>query len=95
MSLNEYQHHVRTKGKYQIVALTRDSDFVENDVYGYAVLSSDGVKLRHDLTLSDAMKWVDEEILRELMSNGSLSPDMMAQSRPAERSGLRAGRKRR
>lgn len=92
---HEYHHHVQTKGRFQIVALTRDSEFAEQDIYAYAVLSADGVKLRQDLTLYDAQKWVDEEILRELLSNGSLSPDMMAQSRPAERSGLRAGRKRR
>lgn len=92
---SEYRHPIQTKGKFQIVALTRESEFDQQDVYAYAVMSSSGVKLRQELTLGDAQKWMDEEILRELLSNGSLSPDMMAQSRPAERSGLRAGRKRR
>lgn len=92
---SEYRHTVQTKGKFQIVALTRESEFDQQDVYAYAVMSSAGVKLRQELTLSDAQKWMDDEILKELLSNGSLSPDMMAQSRPAERSGLRAGRKRR
>lgn len=92
---NEFQHHIRTKGKFQIVALTHDADFDQHQVYAYAVLSSDGLKMRQELTLSAAQRWLDDEILRELLSKGSLSPDMMAQSRPAERSGLRTGRKRR
>lgn len=91
----EYQHHVQTKGRFHIVALTRESEYDLEDVYAYAVMSSSGVKLRQELSLGDAQKWLDDEILRELLSNGSLSPDMMAQSRPAERSGHRAGRKRR
>lgn len=93
--MNEYQYHVLTKGRYQIVALTDEASFDPNDIYAYAVMSSSGVKMRQELTLSDAQIWLDDWIVREMISSGGAGPDMMAPSRPAESSGLRAGRKRR
>lgn len=93
--MNEHRHHLLTKGRYQIVALTEDSEYQQDDIYAYAVMSSAGVKLRQELTLSDAQIWLDDWILKELMSSGAVSPDMMSPSRPVERSGLRTGRKRR
>lgn len=93
--MNEYRHHIQTKGRYQIVALTDDAQYDPNDIYAYAVMSSSGVKMRQELTLSDAQNWLDDWIVSELVSSRGTSPDMMAPSRPAESSGLRAGRKRR
>lgn len=93
--MTEYRHHVLTKGTFHIVALTRDSEFEEDEVYAYAVLSSSGVKLWEDPSLNGAQVWLDDRILKELMSSGSVSPDMMSPSRPLERSGLRSSRKRR
>ncbi|MEH6420842.1 hypothetical protein [Pseudomonas sp. CGJS7] len=93
--MNEYQHHILTRGKFQIVALTRDGESDTDEIYGYAVLSSSGVKLRQELTLSDAQIWLDDRIVQELLASGAASPDMMSPSRPAELSGLRVGRKRR
>ncbi|MGO1069108.1 hypothetical protein [Lysobacter sp. CA199] len=93
--MNEYRHHIQTKGSYQIVALTRDSEYQEDEIYAYAVMSSSGVKLRQELTLDGAQIWLDDWIIKELLASGTDSPDMMSPSRPAELSGLRAGRKRR
>lgn len=93
--MNEYRHHIQTKGRFQIVALTDDAQYDPNDIYAYAVMSSAGVKLRQELTLSDAQNWLDDWIVSELVSSHGTSPDMMGASRPAESSGLRAGRKRR
>ena len=35
---SEYRHPIQTKGKFQIVALTRESEFDQQDVYAYAVM---------------------------------------------------------
>ncbi|MGH8082845.1 MAG: hypothetical protein ACREP7_19865 [Lysobacter sp.] len=93
--MNEYRHHILTKGRYQIVALTQDAQYEQDDIYAYAVMSSSGIKLRQELTLSDAQGWLDDWIIKELIASGGTSPDMMSPSRPVEGSGLRTDRKRR
>lgn len=92
--MNEYRHHIQTRGHYQIVALTRDADYEEDDIYAYAVLSSSGLKLRQELTLSDARLWL-EQWERELASSGAPGPDIMAASRPPAPPSARPGRRRR
>ncbi|MGO4260713.1 hypothetical protein [Lysobacter sp. TAB13] len=92
--MNEYRHHIQTRGHYQIVALTRDSEYEQDDVYAYAIMSSAGVKLHQEVTLSEAQIWLDDRILKDLIDSSDVSPDMMSPSRRVERSGLRSGRKR-
>ncbi len=93
--MSEYRHPIQAIGRYQIVALTRDPEFDPSEIYAYAIVSSSGLRLRQELTLSDARLWLEDWIERERASSGGSSPDMMAASRPAEPSGLRDLRKRR
>lgn len=99
--MSEYQHHVLTRGHYHIVALTRDQEFESDEIYAYAVMSSSGVKLRQELTLSDARNWIDDRIVQDQGSPGTPgSPVLPREREPVEatrtRSTLaRPGRKRR
>ncbi|ALN63579.1 hypothetical protein GLA29479_2713 [Lysobacter antibioticus] len=93
--MNEYRHHILTRGRYQIVALTPDPQFESDDIYAYAVMSSSGLKMRQELTLTDARNWLEFWIEQERASSGGSSPDMMEPSPPGEPSKLQAVRKRR
>ncbi|KRA20923.1 MULTISPECIES: hypothetical protein [unclassified Lysobacter] len=98
--MSEYQHHVLTRGHYHIVALTRDQEFENDDIYAYAVMSSSGVKLRQELSLSDARNWIDDRIEQDRGSPSSPEPARARERDPVEatrtRSTLtRPGRKRR
>ncbi|NUO77709.1 hypothetical protein LVB77_13175 [Lysobacter sp. 5GHs7-4] len=99
--MSEYQHHVLTRGHYHIVALTRDQEFESDEIYAYAVMSSSGVKLRQELTLSDARNWIDDRIERDQGTPATPgSPVVQREREPAEAtrtrtSMLRPGRKRR
>jgi hypothetical protein len=93
--VSEYQHHLLTRGKYQIVALTPDAQFEDDDIYAYAVMSSSGVKLRQELTLSDARNWLDDRMERERGNVSSPTPDPPVEAAPVRSSLLRPGRKRR
>ena len=60
-----YSHTLLVRGRYQIVALTDEAQFDPAEVTGYAVLSSAGAKLRHELSLEDARDWADRLIEEE------------------------------
>ena len=63
--MTEYSHTLLVRGRYQIVALTDEAQFDPAEVTGYAVLSSAGAKLRHELSLEDARDWADRLIEEE------------------------------
>ena len=63
--MTEYSHTLLVRGRYQIVALTDEAKFDPAEVTGYAVLSSAGAKLRHELSLEDARDWADRLIEEE------------------------------
>ena len=63
--MTEYSHTLLVRGRYQIVALTDEAQFDPADVTGYAVLSSAGAKLRHEVSLEDARDWADRLIEEE------------------------------
>jgi len=63
--MTEYSHTLLVRGRYQIVALTDEAQFDPAEVTGYAVLSSAGAKLRHELSLEEARDWADRLIEEE------------------------------
>ena len=68
--MTEYSHTLLVRGRYQIVALTDEAQFDPAEVTGYAVLSSAGAKLRHELSLEDARDWADRLIEEESAQRG-------------------------
>ncbi|RDZ28730.1 hypothetical protein [Lysobacter silvisoli] len=95
--MNEYRHHVLTRGRYQIVALTPDERYEDDDIYAYAVMSSSGVKLRQELTLSDARNWLEDRIERERpqQERSPRAREPSSEAAPVLSSLLRPGRKKR
>ena len=59
---------ILVKGRYRIVALTPSGEDDLDLIPGYAVLTSAGTKLRHELTLDDAKTWMDALIEKEDMT---------------------------
>jgi len=79
--MTEYSHTLLVRGRYQIVALTDEAQFDPAEVTGYAVLSSAGAKLRHEVSLEDARDWADR-LIEEESAQRSGSP---AAVKPAKR----------
>ena len=79
--MTEYSHTLLVRGRYQIVALTDEAQFDPAEVTGYAVLSSAGAKLRHELSLEDARDWADRLIEEE----GAQRSDPPAPIKPVKR----------
>lgn len=79
--MTEYSHTLLVRGRYQIVALTDEAQFDPAEVTGYAVLSSAGAKLRHELSLEDARDWADRLIEEESAQRS----DPPAPAKPAKR----------
>ena len=79
--MTEYSHTLLVRGRYQIVALTDEAQFDPAEVTGYAVLSSAGAKLRHELSLEDARDWADRLIEEESAQRN----DAPAPAKPVKR----------
>ena len=79
--MTEYSHTLLVRGRYQIVALTDEAQFDPAEVTGYAVLSSAGAKLRHELSLEDARDWADRLIEEESAQRS----DPPAPAKPSKR----------
>ena len=79
--MTEYSHTLLVRGRYQIVALTDEAQFDPAEITGYAVLSSAGAKLRHELSLEDARDWADRLIEEESAKRS----DPPALAKPAKR----------
>ncbi len=50
----EYPHPLQTKGGYQLVALTYSPVYSPADVFGFAVLTSEGARITDVVSLDDA-----------------------------------------
>ena len=79
--MTEYSHTLLVRGRYQIVALTDEAQFDPAEVTGYAVLSSAGAKLRHELSLEDARDWADRLIEEESAQRSDPAPVKPAKRR--------------
>ncbi|MDR1076441.1 MAG: hypothetical protein LBL59_09145 [Xanthomonadaceae bacterium] len=64
--MQHYEHPILIRGHYQIVALSDDATYKPDNVVGYAIVSSSGVRLRHELRLEDAKMWMEKLIEEEL-----------------------------
>lgn len=58
----EYRHPIITMGPYQVVALTQNASYDSAEIVGYAVVTTSGVKLRHELSLEDARLWLETRL---------------------------------
>lgn len=50
----EYPHPLQAKGRYQLVALTYSPVYSPADVFGFAVLSSEGARITDVVSLDEA-----------------------------------------
>lgn len=50
----EYPHALQAKGRYQLVALTYSPVYSPADVFGFAVLTSDGARVTEVVSLDNA-----------------------------------------
>ncbi|OAX56956.1 hypothetical protein [Xanthomonas graminis] len=56
----EYHHTIQVKGRYQLVALTREPEYSPANVVGYTVTTEGGARLNsHDLSWDEARVWMD------------------------------------
>ncbi|MET0807192.1 MAG: hypothetical protein ABWX93_00375 [Pseudoxanthomonas sp.] len=62
------------RDRYQIVALSPEPDFDPADITGYAVLSPDGVRIHHELTVDQARMWVDTLLQEEALQHTEPRP---------------------
>ncbi|KGE51602.1 hypothetical protein WCN79_13605 [Xanthomonas axonopodis pv. vasculorum] len=69
--MDEYQHTVLTRGRYRVVAMTRDEVYAPDAVVACAVVTDAGTRLTPDLSLDQAKVWIDS--LVESESGGSKS----------------------
>lgn len=50
----EYPHPLQSRGRYQLVALTYSPVYSPADVFGFAVLTTDGARITDVVSLDDA-----------------------------------------
>ncbi|WP_256774393.1 MULTISPECIES: hypothetical protein [unclassified Stenotrophomonas] len=50
----EYPHPLQSRGRYQLVALTNSPVYSPADVFGFAVLTSEGARITEVVSLDDA-----------------------------------------
>jgi len=56
----EYHHTIQVKGRYQLVALTREPDYSPASVVGYTVTTESGARMdSHDMSWDEARVWMD------------------------------------
>ncbi|QNH12272.1 hypothetical protein [Xanthomonas sp. SI] len=56
----EYHHTIQVKGRYQLVALTREPEYSPANVVGYTVTTEGGARLdSHDMSWDEARVWMD------------------------------------
>jgi hypothetical protein len=73
VTVADYRHLVLVKGAYQIRALTQATSPVADTIAHYAVATSAGDILRCDLTLYEALAWL-ELLLEESLDQRPRAP---------------------
>ncbi|MEA9580023.1 hypothetical protein VC218_14275 [Xanthomonas nasturtii] len=63
--MDEYQHTVLTRGRYRIVAITRDDVYAPDAVVAYSVVTDAGTRITPDLSLDQANVWIDSLVESE------------------------------
>ena len=63
--MTTYSDPILIKGRHQIVAVIPDGEDDLDQILGYAVLTSAGISLRHELTLDAAKAWLEQRIGEE------------------------------
>ncbi|KMM76410.1 hypothetical protein QN244_07995 [Xanthomonas rydalmerensis] len=62
----EYHHTVQVKGRYQLVALTREPEYSPANVVGYAVTTDGGARVDpHDMSWDEARVFLDTLVERD------------------------------
>lgn len=62
----EYHHTIQVKGRYQLVALTREPEYNPANVVGYTVTTEGGARLDpHDMSWDEARVWMDTLVERD------------------------------
>lgn len=63
--MTTYSDPILIKSRHQIVAVIPDGEDDLDQILGYAVLTSAGARLRHELTLDAAKVWLEQRIQEE------------------------------
>ncbi|MFO3704369.1 hypothetical protein ACI6Q5_05145 [Xanthomonas codiaei] len=63
--MDEFQHTVLSRGKYRVVAITREEVYSADNVVAYAVVTDAGARLTPDLSLDQAKMWIDSLVESE------------------------------
>lgn len=67
----EYHHTIQVKGRYQLVALTREPEYSPANVVGYAVTTEGGARVEpHDMSWDEARTLLDSLVEREQEPTG-------------------------
>ncbi|WP_260115048.1 hypothetical protein [Xanthomonas indica] len=62
----EYHHTVQVKGRYQLVALTREPEYSPANVVGYTVTTDGGARVDpHDMSWDEARVFLDTLVERD------------------------------
>jgi hypothetical protein len=62
--MQEYTHQLELRGRFRLVAVTREPVYAPGDVVGHAVIVDDGERLTDLMSLADARRYL-EELVRE------------------------------